>query len=76
MTDRYLTVVQPTGGRVALPLDAVELVALHGDEVRFHATVGTVTLGFVQHQRRLVQALERVAPRARIDRTLPTACAT
>lgn len=76
LTDRYMTVVQPSGGRVALPLDTIERITLHGDEVRFDASIGTVTLGYVHRQRRLVQALERLVPAALVDRSMPAYCST
>src|SRR3954447_22308876 len=62
VTDRFLTVVQPGGGRVAVPLSSIDRVTFAGDRVRIDASVGTLTLGFVRRQRALIRALEERAP--------------
>jgi len=76
LSERFLTVVQPGGGRVAVPLSAIDRVTLAGDRVRVDASVGTLTLGFVRRQRALVRALESRAPGVVIERDLTAYCRT
>ena len=61
VSDRFLTIVQPGGGRVALPVETVRRVKVNGPKVRIEATGGVVTWGFVRGQKRFFRALERVA---------------
>ncbi len=72
----FLTIVQPGGGRVALPLDTVRRVTANGPKIRIEAAGGTVTLGFVRGQKALFRALERVAPASVVDREVPNYCPT
>ena len=44
LSERFLTVVQPGGGRVAVPLSTIDRVTFAGDRVRVDASVGTLTL--------------------------------
>lgn len=76
VSERYLTVVQPGGGRIALPVDAIEEVRLRGDQVMVASRHGVVTLGFVRGQRRLVAALTSVAPTLAVEREVPVQCVT
>lgn len=76
LSDRFLTVVQPGGGRVALPVDTLRRVSANGARVRIEATGGVLTLGFVRGQKRMFRALERVAPASVADREIPNYCPT
>jgi hypothetical protein len=76
VSDRFLTVVQPGGGRVAVPLSSIDRVTMMGDKVRVDASVGTLTLGFVRRQKALIRALEQRAPGAVIDRDITAFCPT
>lgn len=76
VTSQFVTVEQPGGGRVAIPTDAVERVTIQGDKVRIDTEIGVLTLGFVRRQRRLIRALEQVAPRVTVDRDVTAFCPT
>lgn len=76
VSTEFFTIVQPGGGRVALPLDTVRRVTANGPKVRIETIGGTVTLGFVRGQKALFRALERVAPASVIDREIPSYCPT
>ncbi len=76
VSDRFLTVVQPGGGRVALPVDTLRRVTAKGPKVRIEATGGVLTLGFVRGQKKMFRALDRVAPASVVDREIPNYCPT
>ena len=76
VSDAFLTVVQPGGGRVALPTAAITAVTVKGDKVRLDSTAGVLTLGFVRRQKALVAALQRVCPTVKVDRDLDAFCPT
>jgi len=76
LSDDFLTVVQPGGGRVAVPVSSIDRVTVAGDRVRVDASVGTLTLGFVRRQKALIRALEQRAPGAVIDRDITAFCPT
>jgi hypothetical protein len=76
LSERFLTVVQPGGGRVAVPLSTIDRVTFAGDRVRVDASVGTLTLGFVRRQKALMRALEQRAPDVVIERDLTAFCRT
>jgi hypothetical protein len=76
LSDDFLTVVQPGGGRVAVPLWSIDRVTIAGDRVRIDASVGTLTLGFVRRQKALIRELERRVPGAVIDRDITAFCPT
>ncbi len=76
VSERYLSVVQPDGGRVAVPVDAIRSVTLQGDQVQVEASSGVITLGFVRRQRALVAVLRRVCPSAAVDRQMDAFCRT
>ena len=76
LSDRFLTVVQPGGGRVAVPVDSLRLVHVRGDKVRLEGNLGVVTLGFVRRQRALLRALEQVAPFLTVERDVTAFCPT
>jgi hypothetical protein len=76
LTDRFLTVTQPGGGRVALPVATLTGMTVRGDRVRFDSTIGTVTLGFVRRQRALIRALRVAAPALPVGRDLDAFCRT
>lgn len=67
VSDRYVTVVQPGGGRVALPVASLTHVTIQADRVRLESTEGVVTLGFVRRRKALAETLEAVAPAAPVD---------
>jgi hypothetical protein len=72
----FVAIEQPGGGRVAIPTASLTGVTLLGDKVRLESSVGALTLGFVRRQRTLVRALERVAPGLRVERDLTAFCPT
>ena len=76
VTDRFLLVVQPGGGRVALPTATITALTAKGDRVRLDSTLGVVTLGFVRRQKALVRALQRTSPSIRVDRDTDAFCRT
>lgn len=76
VSERFVTVVQPGGGRVAIATERLTGVMIAGDKVRLETRDGAVTLGFVRRQRRLLQALERVAPGVRVERDMTAFCPT
>jgi hypothetical protein len=76
VSDRYVTVEQRTGGRVALPVSTLTGVTVRGDRVRLESTAGVVTLGFVRHRKNLVRALENVAPAVPLDWDATAFCPT
>jgi hypothetical protein len=76
VTERFVTVVQPGGGRVALPTAAITALTLKGDKVRLDSTLGVVTFGFVRRQKALVRALQHVCPALHVDRDMAAFCPT
>jgi hypothetical protein len=76
VSDRYVTVVQPRGGRVALPVTSLTHVTIQADRVRLESAEGVVTLGFVRRRKALAATLEAVAPAAAIDWDGPAFCPT
>jgi hypothetical protein len=76
VSDRFVTVEQPRGGRLAIPIERLTGVTLAGDRVRLSSRDGVVTLGFVAHQRALVRALERVAGGLVVEREIDPLCPT
>jgi hypothetical protein len=76
VSERFIAVEQPGGGRVAIPTGTLTSVMLAGDSVHLHSTVGVLTLGHVARQRALVKALARVAPEVRVERDMTAFCPT
>ena len=76
VTERFVTVVQPGGGRVALPTAAITALTLKGDKVRLDSTLGVVTFGFVRRQKALVRALQQACPALHVDRDMAAFCPT
>jgi hypothetical protein len=76
ISDRFVAIEQPRGGRVAIPIETLTRVTLRGDTVRLESTAGVVTLGFVSRRRALLRALERVAPGAPVEDENPISCPT
>ncbi len=76
VTDRFVTLVKPGGGRVALPTAAITALTVTGDKVRIDSTLGVVTLGFVRRQKGLVRALQQVCPTLQVDRDMAAFCST
>ncbi len=76
VSDRFVTVIQPGGGRVAVPVETVRRVTANGPKVRIEATGGVLTWGFVRGQKKLFRALERVAPTTVVEREIPNYCPT
>jgi hypothetical protein len=76
LSERFLAVEQPGGGRVAIPTGTLTSVTLAGDSVHLHSTIGVVTLGCVARQRALVKALGRIAPEVRVERDMTAFCPT
>jgi hypothetical protein len=62
VSERFVAVEQPRGGRVAVPTERLTGVTVAGDTVRLDSRDGVLTLGFVRRRRALLRALERVAP--------------
>ncbi len=76
ISERFVTIEQPGGGHVALGTDELTGVTIAGNRVRLDSRDGTLTLGFVRRQRRLLRALERVAPGVRVERDMTAFCPT
>ena len=51
LSDHFVTVEQPSGGRVAMPTEALTSVTLAGDTMHLYSTLGVLTLGHVARQR-------------------------
>jgi hypothetical protein len=76
LSERFVAVEQPGGGRAAIPTQTLTAVTLAGDTVRLHSTIGVLTLGHVARQRALLHALDRVAPDMRVERDMTAFCPT
>jgi len=76
LTERYVGVEQPGGGKAALPVASLTRVVLNGDRVLLEGDGGVVTFGFVRRQRALVRALQQLAPNIAIDTQIGAACRT
>jgi hypothetical protein len=76
LSERFITVEQPGGGRVAIPTETLTSVTLAGDRVHVHSTLGVVTLGHVARQRALENAVRRIAPDVRVVRDMTAFCPT
>jgi hypothetical protein len=76
VTERYVAIEQPGGGRVAVPVAALTTVTVRGDHVRFDSTEGVVDFAFVRRKRALLRALERAASGVAFDRAAATMCLT
>jgi hypothetical protein len=76
VTERYVAIEQPGGGRVAVPVAALTTVTVRGDHVRFDSTEGVVDFAYVRRKRTLLRALERAAPGLAFDRAAATMCLT
>jgi hypothetical protein len=76
LSERFIAIEQPGGGRVAIPTETLRSVTLAGDSVHLHSTLGALTLGHVARQRALVAALGRIAPEVRVERDMKPFCPT
>lgn len=76
VTGQFITVTQPGGGRVALPVETLTGLTLRGDKVRFESLHGSLTFGFVRRQRALLKALATAAPGLAISRDMDAFCRT
>jgi hypothetical protein len=76
VTERFVAVVQPGGGRVAIETERLTGVTIAGDKVRLESHDGVLVLGFVRRQRSLLRALERVAPGLGFQRDVTAYCPT
>jgi hypothetical protein len=76
VSTRYVAVLQPAGGRAALPLASITHVTVVGDSVRVAGTAGVLKLGFVRHRRALLKALQGTAPWLVVDHDLTAFCPT
>ena len=76
LTGQFVTVTQPGGGRVALPVRTLTGLTLQGDRVRFDSLHGSITFGFVRRQRALMRALATAAPGLVISRDMDAFCRT
>jgi hypothetical protein len=76
LTDRFVAVVQPGGGQVAIATERLTGVTIAGDAVRLESRDGVLILGFVSRKRRLLRALEHVAPGLRFERDMTAYCPT
>jgi hypothetical protein len=76
LSERYIAIEQPDGGRAAMPTATLTRVTLAGDSVILESRVGTMRLGFVGRQRALVKALARVAPDVPVERDVTAFCRT
>ena len=76
LSEDFLAVEQPGGGRVAIPTGTLTSVTLAGDSVHLHSTLGVITLGCVARQRALVKALGRIVPEVHVERDMNAFCPT
>ena len=76
LSERFVTIEQRGGGRVAIPTATLTRVTLAGDSVILESTVGVIKLGFVGRQRALVKELKRVAPDVGVERDVVAFCPT
>ncbi len=76
VTDRFVMVRQPAGGRAAIPVAALTGLTVLGDRVRFDSSHGSLTFGFVRRQRALLRAIATAAPNAAISRDMGAFCRT
>ena len=76
LSERFFTIEQRDGGRVAIPTETLTRVTLAGDSVVLESTVGVIRLGFVDRQSALVKALRRVAPDVLVERDVTAVCRT
>jgi hypothetical protein len=76
LSERYVAIEQPAGGRVAIPIHTLTRVTLEGDAVRLESTLGVVTLGFVGRRRTLLRALDRLVPGVPVERDMTAFCPT
>ena len=76
VSERFITIEQPGGGRVAIPTETLAHVRIEGDKVHLEGSAGEVTLGFVRRQRALLRALEHVAPTAHVEHDWSASCPT
>jgi hypothetical protein len=76
LSERYVAIEQPGGGRVAIPIHTLTRVTLEGDAVRLESTLGVVTLGFVSRRRTLLRALDRLVPGLPVERDMTAFCPT
>ena len=76
VTERFVAVLQPGGGRVALPVAGLTSVTSVARRVRFEGADGALTLGYVRRRRALLRALDRVAPQLHYEPDGDTMCLT
>jgi hypothetical protein len=76
LSERFVTIEQRDGGRVAIPTDTLTRVTLAGDSVVLESSLGVIRLGFVGRQRALLNALRRVAPDVPVERDVTAFCPT
>jgi hypothetical protein len=76
LSERFIAVEQPDGGRAAIPVEALTRVTLAGDSVVLESRVGVITLGFVGRRRALLRALSSVAPDVPVERDVTAFCPT
>lgn len=76
LSERFVAVEQPGGGRAALPTETLTSVTLAGDAVRLQSTLGVLTLGHVARQRALLNALRRIVPDVPVERDMTAFCPT
>ncbi len=76
VSERFVAIDQLGGGRVAIATERLTGVTFAGDAVRLDSRDGVLTLGFVRRQRRLLRALERVAPGLDVVHDMTAFCPT
>jgi hypothetical protein len=76
VTDRFVAIVQPGGGQVAMSVAGLTSVTAIARRVRLDGADGTLTLGYVRRRRALLRALERVAPQLHYEPDADTMCLT
>jgi hypothetical protein len=76
LSERFVAVESAAGSRIAIPTQHLSRVTVAGDKVRLEGRDGVVTLAFVRRQRRLLRALERVAPGVPVEHEFRPLCPT
>jgi hypothetical protein len=76
VSERFIAIEQPGGGRVAIPTETLTTVTLAGDSVVLESSAGVLRLGFVARQHALVNALSHVAPDVPVERDVTAFCPT
>jgi hypothetical protein len=76
VTASHIAILQPGGGRVAIPVAGLTSVHSQARRVRLEGADGVMTLGYVRRRRALLRTLTQVAPQLRYEPDVDTMCLT